>query len=612
MNCGARFNVFKKFGILLFVIFTILAPRTAFAEGIDTILIVVDEMSIDRVEDISIDRYAIGLMNLKTRPPNLEKNLYLSINAGKKLGSKELKIQGNNLEYLGDKLKKEKLSYIGDPSKRFIISDKDGNVDYKEDSLEYNLDWLISKTDEMLDKSNILEISYDFKDDENRIDIFKRYLEHYKKDQIIILPKALAKEDKYLLNRNLVPIIYINGEDKGVLTSLSTKREGYVALEDISVQLKSTYGFSQKTDIGNTFKIINEDNPVKVISKIYKETMNLFIITYIFHGLLYLSQLYFAIYILKHKNKKENPWILFIYCFISIVIIMSLILGMFSVHRNIGLYLILITFISYFLTKFIISKEKDLVKKVSITTYTLIILGIIFYPKMIYNSYIGFNNLVYGARYYGLNNGIMGVLLISSILSFFSISKTIKNKNTKVLVGIIIFSLNMLALSTNFGANTGGFITSVALFIMMMYALLFSERYNIKIMLLFFLGGIILFGINMIFDNNSGDKSHAIEFFYRLKNNGFKEFIVMSSFKARELLTLTILPPFSIVLISQGVILNKLKELFIINKKIKKEAMIVIITSLIGFIINDTGVIMFIYIMHYFILSTIIYKNDCI
>lgn len=598
--------MFKKIIKVIILIILILIPTNTLADGIRSIILIVDEMPFTRIEELSIDEYAVGLVNLKTRPPYSENSLYLSINTGKKLGSKELKNETNNISFLGDILKKEKVSYIGENSGMIVVGDSQGRVDYVEQSISYNLDWLIEKTDSMLDRSDVLALSYDFQDELTRVDILKRYLEHYKYDQIIILSKKVAEEDNSLLNKYLVPIIYINGTDSGILTSSSTKRDGFIAIEDISVQIKDTYGYSKKSDIGSRFQIITETNPIKEINDIYKTTMNLLIIAYIFHGITYLAQIVLGIWILK--SKEINKWIYFIYVFVSSSICISLILGLFEFHKNILIYLILSMLMSYLFTTFMITKKVNLVKIISISTYILIVFGTIFYPKMIYNSYIGFNNLVYGARYYGLNNGIMGVLLISSILSFFSITNGMDNTYLKKLIGFLIFSLNMIVLSTNFGANTGGFITSVALFIIMMYILLFSEKHSFKKILLFFIAGIFLFIINMIIDNSSGNKSHAIEFFYRLKDNGLREFVSMASFKARELLILTLSPPFSIVLIFQGIILNKLSKYFIVDKKIKKEAMIIIMTSLIGFTINDTGVIMFIYVMHYFILSTISYE----
>ena len=81
--------------------------------------------------------------------------------------------------------------------------------------------------------------------------------------------------------------------------------------------------------------------------------------------------------------------------------------------------------------------------------------------------------------------------------------------------------------------------------------------------------------------------------------------ISLASFKAKELFKLTILPPFSIVLIFQAIILNKLRRIIRDTKEIKEEAMIIFITSLVGFALNDTGVITLIYMIHYLVLDII-------
>ena len=593
----------KKFIRLIVLIILILLPTNTLAENMKSIIIIVDEMPLERIKELSIDKYAVGLMNLKTRTPYTEENLYLSINAGKKLGDKSLEKEKNNLEFLGDILKKEKVSYIGEGDESLIVGDSKGRVDYTEKSMSYNIDWLLEKTDSMLSKSNVLVLAYDFQEELSRVDTFNQYLENYKDSQIIILPKKVAKEDKQILNKYLVPVIHINDGKSGLLTSPSTKRQGFIAIEDISVQIKNTYGYLKKSDIGSSFQTIDEVEQIEEISHIYDTTINLFIITYIFHGIVYLAQGILGIWLLK--SRKDKQWVYFIYSFAASSICISLILGLFEFHKNIFLYSLLSCFLSYIFTRVLIRKKIDLVRSLSILTYGMIVFGVMVYPKMIYNSYIGFNNLIYGARYYGLNNGIMGVLLITSILSFFAITDSINNRYIKNLIGFSIFALNMIVLSANFGANTGGFITSVVLFVLMMYMLCFAGKHSFRKIVLLFLLGISLFVINMILDNSSGDKSHAIEFFYRLKENGIREFISMVSFKARELLILTLSPPFSMVLVAQAIILKKLKERVIKNKKMKEEVMIIIITSLVGFLINDTGVIMLIYMIHYFILARI-------
>ena len=594
-----------KKSLLLLLMILLFLPNIVLADNIKTIIIVVDELSINKIEKLSLDYYCLGLLNLKTRAPYSDEALYLSINMGRKLNLSDIGKKNNSAKYLGDVLKKEKISYIGksEGSQDSLVVDSNRKVDYREDSIIYDIQWLVEKTDDMLNKSNVLELAYDFQEKTNSVDILISYLDNYKNNKIIILPKKVAEEDNSLLNKYIVPIIYIDGQNNGLLTSSSTKREGFISIEDISVQIKSTYGYVKDTNIGKEFQIISHTEPLNEIKDIYKKTMNLLIIAYIFHGITYLAQALLGFWIFKQVKIKK--WLYTMYIFVSTIICSSLILGLFQFHNNIALYLAVIIPITYIITRTLINKNNDLVGYISILTYSLIVFGITLYPKMIYNSYIGFNNLVYGARYYGLNNGIMGVLLSTSILSFFSITKGIKDISRRRFIGLFIFGLNIVVLSAMFGANTGGFITSIALFGIMIYMLFSNNKLSLKDLGLFVLIGLLIFGINMILDNISEERSHAIQFFYRIKENGVTELLSIISFKARELLKLTLLPPFSIVIIFQAIIINKLFKYFKDDQELRKEAIAIAITSLIGFILNDTGVITFIYMISYLILATI-------
>lgn len=596
----------KKIIRLIIVVLITLIPSIVFGDNINSIIVLVDELSIKTVEELALDKCNLGFVNLKTRPPYSEEGLYLSINTGRKLSLKDFSKAHTKIDYLGDVLKKEKVSYIGEGKGNLLIGNREGIVNYSKDSIVYSPDWLVENTDGLLSKSNIVVLEYEFQKNSNRIKVLGQYLNHYRDKQIIVFPKAVAKEDKYLLNNYLVPIIHINGENSGLLTSSSTKRAGFIALEDISAQIKSTYGYTKKIDIGKPFKFMEVNNPMKEFKDTYKKNMNLLIVAYLFHGFIYFAQILLGVRMLKSNKVEEQLYT--IYAFVSTAICISLLLGLFEFHKSIFLYLGFNLPISYLITKFIIKRKLDLTNILSILTYGLIVLGTCLYPRIIYNSYIGFNNLVYGARYYGLNNGIMGVLLATSILSFFSITKSMMNNNLKRAIGLFIFTINMITLSTYFGANTGGFITSVVLFGLMIYTLFFSNRKEKRNLFLFLLIGVFLFSLNIIFDSVTGENTHALGFFYRLKQNGLSELISMASFKAKELLKLTILPPFSIVLIFQAIILKKLRKVIMNDEEIKKEAMIILITSLIGFILNDTGVITFIYMIHYLILDIISHR----
>ncbi len=56
----------------------------------------------------------------------------------------------------------------------------------------------------------------------------------------MIIPRDIIPPNmKYILNKSLVPVIYINGEE-GLLKTLSTKREGFITVGDIYAELLST------------------------------------------------------------------------------------------------------------------------------------------------------------------------------------------------------------------------------------------------------------------------------------------------------------------------------------------------------------------------------------
>ncbi len=593
----------RKTIVLIILISIILVPDIILAKDVKSILILVDSLSIDKINELKLDNYSIGLINLKTRTPLSEEGLYLSINTGRKISLRDINERDSSLEFLGDVLKKEKSSFLGQGKGELLIGNREGKVDYKEENIIYDYNWLVKQTENLLNKSNVLLIAFELNNESYRIDILSQYLKHYKNNQIIVLPKKVAKENKYILNKYLAPIIYINGEQKGLLTSVSTNRPGFIALEDVSVQLKGTYGTIKRPYIGNRFQIVESLEPLRAINNIYKKAMNMLIIAYIFHGFVYFMQVMLGIWLLRRK--KIHGWLYNSYELISVSICISILLGLFEFHNNIILYIGTNIFVSYLIIKLLNYKGLNLVKIISPLTYGGIAFGTFFYPKMIYNSYMGFNNLVYGARYYGLNNGIMGVLLGTSILVFLNINRSRNNLVLKRMVGIFIFILNIVILSARFGANTGGFITSIILLCLIIYMFFYSYEKNTRRLLFILICGIPLFIINMVFDNRLKAKSHAIRFFYRLKENGIKELISMLTFKIIELLKLTFMPPFSIVILFQIIALKKLVGFFNKNNEMKKEVMLIIITSLVGFILNDTGAITFIYMTYYLILHLI-------
>lgn len=588
----------KLIGLIIFILI-LLMPNHILADEMKTIIIIVDELPFDLIEDLNLDKYNMGLVNLKGRPPYSREGLFLSINTGQKIELKDFQNADDNLEYLGDCLKEKGTSFIGGNRESLILVDKDGGISYREDNILYDLDWLVENTNKLLSKSAILGLAYDFNKIPSRMEILQSYLKYNNDKIIFILPQKIISENKFILNKYLVPIIYIGEKGPGLLTSSSTEREGLITIEDISVHIKENYGYFNNSSIGRKIEIIPANNPIKETINIYNKAMNLLIVTYIFHGIIYLLQIMFSIMILKTGRNQE--WIYNLYFLMSTSILTSLFLGTIQLHKNLFIYLFAISLISLIITKIIINK-KNSIFILSLLTYISIAVGIIFFPNIIYNSYIGYNNLAYGARYYGLNNGITAVLLVNSILIYYRMEEIIKSTNLRKLIGITMFTANIVILSTRFGANFGGFISSIILFGLMIYQMISNYRGSRKRLVYFTILVSLIIFINLSL-NNINENSHLMKFLYRLKDQGAQTFLKVSYFKVKENLRLTIIPPFSMAIIAQVIILKKLKISFKDNKEIKNKAKIIIIIALFGFLLNDTGFIFLIYTIQYLILD---------
>ena len=621
----------KRNIIIILVLFMVLFnSNISYGEENNTIVIIIDELDFQTIDEIlNKNSYGAGFININTRKPYNNESFYFSIATGRKVGVKNEYYKGlykdkdgaiqilgfpelynslkkrNNIQLntLGDKLEKQGIAYIGEDSSAIIAANSKGEIKFGETFIEYNNNWLKDKSIEYLSKSNILVLSYEIEDTESRVDILKNYIEDFKDYNIMLIPKNVSSNMRYVLNDSLVPVIYINGEE-GLLKTQSTKREGFITAGDVYTELLSTQGEINPKAIGSKIDTVKNEDNYKEIKVLFSKTMSLIWIATIFHGIVYLLQCYNSYFLYKNRLDKLNKINLY-NSFVLINIFISLVMGISALHINIFLYLFINLLVSYIITIFITEKEVNPIGLFSSLTYGIILFGIFFYPELIYNSYIGFNNLFYGARYYGLNNGIMGVLLVSSIISYFFIEDLIENEFLKNIICILYFSINMVALSASFGTNTGGFITSVILFLIMIYTKILEKNWSIKNITILVLIAILIFSINMYFDYHSQEKSHAISFLMRIRNFGFTEFIDMFKIKFKELIKWTILPPFSIVIIAQLISLKRLKNMI---PKFKSEYYIIIFTALVGFILNDTGMITFIYMIHYLI-SLMIYEN---
>ena len=474
-----------------------------------TIIIVLDELDFDLIDELDDGNYSMGLLNSKNRGSYDETSYFMTIALGRKVKIKEgqyerlekrddgsIQVVGfetiksnlismspeynKKIQSLGERLKDEGISYIGEGASSLIACDDDGNIYSGETEVLYDEEWLESKTNYHLKNSNVLVLSYDVEEKSERKELLKNYLDHIEDYNIMIFPEKVSASMKKVTNSSLVPILYNTPKLKpGILTSDSTKRKGIITSLDISSQVMNIYNIKDETGIGKSFLIHSSNNPIEELSTIFKEVVNMTWITYIFHGIVYFIQAYFTYYFLK--DRRDKYWDITFYSnFIVITIFISLMMGLFDLQKNFIIYMVTCIMLSYSLSYFITQKKLNGVVFFSFLTYITMLLGMFFSPNFLYNSYIGYDNLIVGSRFYGFNNGAMGVLLATSIISYFSIKDTFSSEVLKKFLALVFFSLNIIVLSARFGANTGGFFTSIILFLVILYMVFFKKKFTFK------------------------------------------------------------------------------------------------------------------------------------
>src|SRR5690606_20922839 len=110
---------------------------------------------------------------------------------------------GENI--LGERLKDQGISYIGENSSAILAADTRGNIQSEEIKIEYDKYLLIDKTNLYLSKSNILVISYEIGESDKGLNILKAYIEEFKDHNIVIIPKQVSNSMKWIINNNIRP-----------------------------------------------------------------------------------------------------------------------------------------------------------------------------------------------------------------------------------------------------------------------------------------------------------------------------------------------------------------------------------------------------------------------
>lgn len=623
----------KTLTLILFFIILTLSPLSLADKPVDkTIVVVVDEIDFKTSKEISNNKLSMGLLNIKTTGKNLE-SLFMTINSGRKVSIsynqfnsivrrdnkvivdgykniiKELDKNYPNfskqISFLGEELQSKdvKTSFIGSEksSEILIIADKKGRVNYWDDETQYSKDKLIDQAEDMLRISDCLVISFNIDNNSDRVRVLESFLKEMEKYNLVVFPKTVSGDLTHALNNSLVPIFYSDNESEiGTLTSKSTKRDSVVTSLDLSPTILNFYDLKVDSNIGNKLEVVKDTNLIETNKNVLEEFINLNIIKYIFHAIVVFLSIYISYMVFM--KKKDFRLIKIFLNTVILSILLSVVFGIFHLHRSTLLYGGVLLFVSFLISTLLEKRKIRVIEVTSILTNILILLFAFLKPNVLYNSFIGYNSIVAGGRFYGFNNEIMGVLIVTSVIVYYQVKNLTKRENSSNLFLIIYFPIVILALSGGFGANFGGFLTSISVLLILLYQSLFNRKINKKTIISLLAIGILILVSNLYVDIKNDIGSHAGNLIERISLLGFYEFIDMIIKKVKQLLFMLIVPPWSLAFLAQiYIILFKFREIKKFQKNIPMEFVVMFISSLIALLINDTGVVAFMYMNIYLI-----------
>ncbi|MDD3878453.1 MAG: hypothetical protein PHP26_00450 [Syntrophomonas sp.] len=265
--------------------------------------------------------------------------------------------------------------------------------------------------------------------------------------------------NSYIPSALLTPIVIVKPGFQGTLTSYSTRRTGIVLTTSLQNSIISCLDPEREENIfataaSDSFQQLKNLNHREVFNYVYQAT-----ILSLFIGLILLLLL--LAYYLSLRSP-GNPLKLPILGFILCLPLSMLLIGLFEFSRPLFFFLLLLllnlllTLAGFFLAR--ILRLNPLLLIISATIIT-IAWDLICNGSVIANSVMSYR-VFSGARYYGLGNEYMGVLIGAAIaLVTLMLSQSFSSK-FRLLSALIFVAIIFLIAYPLFGINVGGAITA--------------------------------------------------------------------------------------------------------------------------------------------------------
>lgn len=299
----------------------------------------------------------------------------------------------------------------------------------------------------------------------------------------------------YLPDTNyLTPVLISgNGVDTGILTSPTTRRPGIIKNTDLAPSILNYYSVPMPPLMyGRPIQLIAVDNPVDRLSALYEELELIYqarppvLRNYVLIQLI-LVILSLAAILAPGRNYLMPVLKPLLLAVMSVPV--SLLLLPLLPHASLtSLVIELVAITAGIVTALHLwlkqsQNELDPFIIISLFTALCIVVDLLLGAPLQKNSLLGYDPIV-GARYYGIGNEYMGVLLGSTIIGTTAMLTRLSGKTKKILwpVGIYYITTLYIIAAPQLGTNVGGSIAGAGSF-MVTFLLLWGVRFNLKTLL---------------------------------------------------------------------------------------------------------------------------------
>ncbi|MHB8172608.1 MAG: hypothetical protein ACYDG6_13890 [Thermincolia bacterium] len=411
--------------------------------------------------------------------------------------------------------------------------------------------------------------------------------------------KAMVEED---FNFGLTPCVAIGGSIKpGLLVSETTKRRGIVAASDLAPTIMS---FLTVETVGWTGREITAQIEPRAIEKagnLERFIININKTRYILHGLeiLLITAGLLMLFVWRKSRKGLEILVLTTLALPLVSIIMGLVTD-YQYYLLIALGILAFSVVLAWVVRYLWGDFLWAASTIALLTFVLILAGSLINMEWLLRSPFGYNDLIIGGRYYGLNNDIMGIMLGAGALGLFSLNqRVVLPRWLQGGAALVVFMASVVALSPFYGSNVGGSMTALAMALASLWVI-WGKRLTplvVGAMIIMVIG--IQVGIAIVDVKYNDSSTHAGKAVVSLAQGGASKFVEIVASKLQQVALMLVIPPWNLVLAAQLAFLAWIRwrrgaalEVFQARyPQLNDGFMVLLMGSLVVFLFNDTGVI---------------------